>query len=121
MRPSAGEGDVIAIGLDLDSQNPIAQSIGDSGNFQGAYFNKNYVTLAEYEIATFRIIAKAQKYCYEWELVVDVLEDGKEATVIVRDGAQPFRTTGPSNSYNKYYEWAWYATPPNLITTSPDS
>jgi hypothetical protein len=115
--PSAGGGVVIGVGLNLDSPNPVAKSIDESGNFKEAYFSKNYVTLAEHEITTFKVVATANRYAYDWVLEVEILEDGKRGLVTVRDGDKPFRTAPRSGKYNQRYEWAIFSSPPSLITS----
>ncbi|MCH0566380.1 MULTISPECIES: hypothetical protein [unclassified Streptomyces] len=119
--PTSGGETVIGIGLELDSPNPVAHSVDESGNFGDKYFSSNYVTLAEHEISTFRVTARAQKYAYEWELEVEVLEDGKRGTVTLRDGDRPFRTAPASETYEAYYEWALFSPTPSLATSTPFS
>ncbi|MDX3548805.1 hypothetical protein PV729_25830 [Streptomyces europaeiscabiei] len=113
--PTAGEGVVIGVGLDLDSQNPVAKVIDDSGNLKEAYFSGRYVTLAEHEITTFNVVATAKRYAYDWVLEVEILEDGKRGVVTVRDGDKPFRTAPYSAKYSQRYEWAIFSSPPSLI------
>lgn len=115
--PTAGGGEVIGVGLDLDSPNPVAKRMNDSGGLEGPYFGSSYVTLAEYEIATFKVVAKAEKYAYEWELEVDVLENGKRGVVTIRDGDRPFRTAPRAATYSKNYTWDYFSSPPRLVSS----
>lgn len=118
--PPEGEGEVVTVGLDLDSDQPMARNIRDGGLDLGEpYFNSKNVSLAQGE--RFEFIVKAfTDTCYcEWELVVDAVADEGQVELAIRDsGGNPFRTTALSESYSMPYI-ADYTNGPSMLVRQP--
>jgi hypothetical protein len=113
-----GEGSNIQIGFDLDSPNPVARTFDQNMDMKEAYFANRHVSVKKGEQVVFAIRAYTSRCYCEWELLVDVVVDGKKETLTVKDGKKSFRTTALTDSYRTIYEihpsgvWRFEKQPP---------
>jgi hypothetical protein len=84
--PTQGEAEVYSVGMDLDKPQPygIYDRNGESRRLN--------FTVAAGELETFLVTADIKHGAAQWELVVDLVEDGDKRTIVVDDGGKPFTT-----------------------------
>ncbi|MFF9090487.1 hypothetical protein ACF1BE_29660 [Streptomyces sp. NPDC014991] len=100
--PSAGAANLRPITIDLDQAVPRARYQA-KGRLFGFTVNKG-------DIETFLVTATAKKARYTWYLELDVVSQGKKATVRVDNYGKPFITAPAPESlgWSWNYSDAWY-------------
>jgi hypothetical protein len=102
--PPAGEADLRALSIDLDSPNTRAQ-------YESSTNRKFGFTLGQGEIETFIVTATAKDAEYFWFLEITIVDGGESQTIRVSDDGEPFKTSTPraegAFEWNYEDEWAY--------------
>jgi hypothetical protein len=106
--PPEGGGENIQVGLDLDSRTPSARRFNDELFLAEPYFTAHHVSVKPGEQVVFTVRAFTSRCYCEWELLVTAVVDGKDQVFSVKDGDQPFRTTGFASAYETIYSFDFY-------------
>jgi hypothetical protein len=106
--PPEGGGENIQVGLDLDSRTPSARRFNDELFLAEPYFTAHHVSVKPGEQVVFTVRAFTSRCYCEWELLVTAVVDGKDQVFSVKDGDQPFRTTGFASAYETIYSFYFY-------------
>jgi hypothetical protein len=100
---SEGVADTINLGFNLDEVNPVARRIAaDLESLEEPYFANHAVTVGKGEQLVFNIVARTQRCDCLWEIVLDMVVDGKAVTMTVKDDAEPFRVTALAPEFSMY-------------------
>ena len=86
--PSAGAGQALSVGFNLDQPNPVALRIDNEGElgpprFGRPYFKDGYLTLAKGEVAVLEVYARTSRCDCRWRIVIDALVDGRQQVLPV--------------------------------------
>ncbi|TDC41403.1 hypothetical protein [Micromonospora sp. KC213] len=95
--PRQGGGPVDVVHIDLDSPNKDALTADREGKPTGRVFTDVENRFAgEGEPLVFEVVGATRRpVLYEWELVLEVTQDGRRETVVVNlESGDPFRTVG---------------------------
>jgi hypothetical protein len=126
---SAGAQDAIGVMFNLDERNSPARTIADfnANRPGGPYFvHGKIVSLGPSEVQPFEVVGVSRSHYVEWEILADVVIDGKTRTLTITNNGKSFRATGPSPTpvgYDRYYEYRWYTQHPSMYvgTQAPHS
>jgi hypothetical protein len=100
---SEGSADTINVGFNLDEVNPIARRVAeDLESLAEPYFANHAVTVAKGEQLVFNIVARTDRCDCLWEIVLNMVVDGKAITMTVRDTTEPFRVTAFAPEFSMY-------------------
>jgi hypothetical protein len=106
--PGAAQDNNVAVGLNLEQRDPVAQVIKGNSSFGPDYFTYKTVSLMYNEQQVFTIVAVTSKHYCQFRLDFTVLADGKTSDVIVGEGAKPFKVSavilGPNYNSVKAYK-----------------
>lgn len=111
--------------IQLDSPSPVVLAVtkrpGDPYAWDpaGPYFQSHVISVSPGESFAMDIYAKAGACTCTWQLVADLMVNGRAVTVVAADGAEPFRTA-PIGAVPVTHCWALdlSATPPLLAPSS---
>jgi hypothetical protein len=118
--PGGGDVQVIALGIDLDEQTPVARTLiagsapREPASFGQRYFDDRQATATRGEVLPYSITARSSQGCVEWTLEVEYSVDGKVGTCQLDDGGRPFRTSALQGSGQRRWRWSWLEGPPPI-------
>jgi hypothetical protein len=100
--PSAGQVEVRAAALRLDSPSPVATLVEDGRQRPLA------LTLRRGEAELVDVTATARRSAATWVLLVDYTAGGEKHTLALRDGGRPFQTApAAARTDTQSYVWDW--------------
>jgi len=111
---SAGAMDAIGMGFDLSDSEPPARRILSfyDGRLGKPYFDHGkIIRLTKGEIVPVAVVGYPGDEYVEWEILADVVIDGKTKEIVINDHGSPFRVTAGRTHYQRYYEYLWSANP----------
>jgi hypothetical protein len=111
--------------IQLDTPSPVVLAVkkrpGDPFGWDpaGPYFQSHVISVSPGESFVMDIYARSGTCTCAWQLVANLMVNGRAVTVVAGDGAQPFRTA-PIDAVPSAHCWALdlSATPPLLAPSS---
>ncbi|WP_159038822.1 hypothetical protein [Streptomyces sp. NRRL B-1140] len=117
---TAGEVSTIPLAANLDRRNPVfVMNKGKAKKESRAYFRTHQIDLVRGEQTTLAMSFTARIAAYEFDVLVNVIADGKSKEVVIRaSGGKPFHITGPQDRPRGYTQifnesgGSWVQAPP---------